>query len=178
MVELIDWPSVSYANIYNYLINTPSEYTHEMLKAYKSIDGYNFFVNRWVSNIVVTQIEGRHHYLFTAIVKHSQTLSATPLKVWVGCKSNGEVVTAHCTCIAGIGEVCSHIAGVLFAAEANTQVKQQQSCTSLPCAWLPPSFRSVEYFLCLILTSEHQSKKERAVKLLALTQHQPQRKVY
>ena len=135
MVEWIDWPSVSYADIYNYMINTPSEYTHEMLKAYKSIDGYNFFVNGWVSNIVVTQIEGRHHYLFTATVKHSQTKSATPLKVWVGCKLNGEVVAAaHCTCIAGIGEVCSHIAGVLFAAEANTQVKQQQSCTSLPCA--------------------------------------------
>ena len=116
-----------------------------MLKAYKSMDGYNFFVNGWVSNIVVTQIEGRHHYLFTAIVKHSQTLSATPLKVWVGCKSNGEVVAAHCTCMAGIGEVCSHIAGVLFADEANTQVKQQQSCTSLLCAWLPPSFRSVEH---------------------------------
>ena len=145
MVEWIDWPSVSYTDIYNYLINTPSEYTHEMLKAYKSMDGYNFFVNGWVSNIVVTQIEGRYHYLFSATVKHSQTLSATPLKVWVGCKSNGEVVAAHCTCMAGIGEVCSHIAGVLFAAEANTQVKQQHSCTSLPCAWLPPSFRSVEY---------------------------------
>ena len=131
-VEWIDWPSISYADIYNYLIN-------------KSMDGYNFFVNGWVSNVVVTQIEGRQHYLFTATVKHSQTLSATPLKVWVGCKSNGEVVAAHCTCMAGIGEACSHIAAVLFAAEANTQVKQQQSCTSLPCAWLPPSFRSVEY---------------------------------
>lgn len=109
------------------------------------MDGYNFFVNGWVSNIVVTQIEGREHYLFTATVKHSQTLSATPLKVWVGCKSSGEVVAAHCTCMAGIGEACSHIASVLFAAEANTQVKQQQSCTSLPCAWLPPSFRSVKY---------------------------------
>ena len=96
-----------------------------MLKAYKSIDGYNFFVNGWVSNIVVTQVEGKHHYLFTATVKHSQTLSATPLKVWVGCKSNGEVA-AHCTCMVGIGEACSHI-----AAEANTQVKQQQNCTSL-----------------------------------------------
>ena len=144
-VEWIDWPSVSYADIYNYLINTPSEYTHEMLKAYKSMDGYNFFVNGWVSNVVVTQIEGRQHYLFTATVKHSQTLSATPLKVWIGCKSNGEVVAAHCTCMVGIGEACSHIAAVLFAAEANTQVKQQQSCTSFPCAWLPPSFRSVEY---------------------------------
>ena len=33
-VEWIHWPNVSYADIYNYLINTPSEYTHEMLKAY------------------------------------------------------------------------------------------------------------------------------------------------
>ena len=124
MLEWIDWPSVSYADIYNYLINTPSEYTHEMLKAYKSMDGYNFYVNGWVSNIVVTQVEGKQHYLFIATVKHSQTLSATPLKVWVGCKSNGEVVAAHCTCMAGIGEACSHIAAVLFAAEANTQVKK------------------------------------------------------
>ena len=102
-MEWIDWPSVSYADIYNYLINTPSEYTHEKLKAYKSMDGYNFFVNGWVSNVVVTQVEGRQHYLFTATVKHSQILSATPLKVWVGCKSNGEVVAAHCTCMVGIG---------------------------------------------------------------------------
>ena len=62
-------------------------YTREMLKAYKTMDGYNFFVNGWVSNIVVTQIDGRQQYHFTATVKHSQTLSATPLKVWVGCKS-------------------------------------------------------------------------------------------
>ena len=109
------------------------------------MDGCNFFVNGWVSNIAVTQIERRQHYLFAATFKHSQTLSATPLKVWVGYKSNGEVVAVHCTCMAGIGEACSHIAAVLFAAEANTQVKQQQSCTSLPCAWLPPSFRTIEY---------------------------------
>ena len=93
-VEWIHWPNVSYADIYNYLINTP----HEMLKAYKSMDGCNFFVNGWVSNIVVTQIEGRQHYLYADTVKHSQTLSAIPLKVWVGYKSNGEVVAAHCTC--------------------------------------------------------------------------------
>lgn len=144
-VDWMDWPSVSYADIYNYLINTPSEYTHEMLKAYKSTDGYNFFMNGWVNNILVTKPEGREHYIFTATVKHSQTLSAPPLKAWVGCKSSGLVMAAHCTCMAGAGEACSHIAAVLFVAEANTQVKQQQSCTTLPCSWLPPSFRTVDY---------------------------------
>ena len=45
-MEWLDWPSVTYADIYyNHLIQTPSEYTHEMLKSYKSLDGYNFFCN-------------------------------------------------------------------------------------------------------------------------------------
>jgi len=79
-VEWIDWLSVSYADIYNYLINTSSKYTHDMLKAYKNSDGYNFFVNGWVSNILVSLIEGSQYFLFTATVKHSQTLSAPPLK--------------------------------------------------------------------------------------------------
>ena len=33
--------------------------------------------------------------------------------------------------MAGIGEACTHIAALLFTAEANTQVKSQFSCTSL-----------------------------------------------
>ena len=52
---------------------------------------------------------------------------------------------AHCTSMAGLGEVCSHIAILLFALEANTQIKKRLSCTSIPCSWLPPSLRSVPY---------------------------------
>ena len=47
--------------------------------------------------------------------------------------------------MAGLGEACSHIAALLFTLEANTQMKKRLSCTSLPCSWLPPSFRSVPY---------------------------------
>ena len=34
------WPNVSYADIYAYLIDHPSTYTHQQLKAYKGLDGY------------------------------------------------------------------------------------------------------------------------------------------
>ena len=57
---------ILYADVYNYLILTPSTYTHEQLKAYKSLDGYNFFINGWVSSVMVT-CTGTHpkSYLFT-----------------------------------------------------------------------------------------------------------------
>ena len=52
-VEWYEWTEVSFADIYNYLVLMPSFYTHEQLKAYKSMDDHNFFINGWVSNIIV-----------------------------------------------------------------------------------------------------------------------------
>lgn len=129
-------------DIYNYLILTPGV-THEQLKAYKSLDRYNFLVNGKVSNIIATEVQYTTNYLFTALVKHSQALSIPALKVWIVVVSSGEVICAHCTCMAGVGEVCAHVGALLFTAEANTRAKQQISCTSLPCAWLPCNYQFV-----------------------------------
>ena len=38
------WPEIEYPDIYNYFINSTSFYTKEQMKAYKSMDGYNFFI--------------------------------------------------------------------------------------------------------------------------------------
>ncbi len=78
-------------------------------------------------------------------MRHSQSLSALPLKPWVGIKQSDCVRAAHCTCMAGLGEACSHVVGLLFASEENSKMKKQTSCTSLPCSWLPPSFQNVSY---------------------------------
>ena len=43
-VEWTNWPEVTYPDINNYLILTPGV-THEQLKAYKSMEGYNFYIN-------------------------------------------------------------------------------------------------------------------------------------
>ena len=104
------------------------------------------FYNGWVSNITVSAIKTRpKNFVLMGSVKHSQRLSAPPLRAWVAIKQTGEVMCAHCTCMAGIGEACSHIAALLFTAEANTQAKQQFASTSLPCSWIPPSYRSVNF---------------------------------
>ncbi len=100
----------------------------------------------WVNNIHVSLTTRQSTSLVTAQVKHSQRLSVPPpAKAWIGADSNGVVVCAHCNCMAGLGEACYHIAVILFTLDANVQVKQSMSCTSMPCSWLPPSFKNVSF---------------------------------
>ena len=47
--------------------------------------------------------------------------------------------------MAGLREACSHIAAILFTLDANVRAKKSMSCTSMPCSWLPPSFRTVPF---------------------------------
>ena len=56
--SLKDWknnvallPDVNWPDIYNYLVNTPREYTHESMKACKSLKAYEFFVSGHVHNV-------------------------------------------------------------------------------------------------------------------------------
>ena len=37
-------PDVSWGDMYNYLVNSLSEYTQDNLKAYKSLKAFNFFL--------------------------------------------------------------------------------------------------------------------------------------
>lgn len=49
----------------------------------------------------------------------------------------GEVMAAHCGCMAGNSGACSHVGAVLFALEYATKLKDTQTCTTKLCSWLP-----------------------------------------
>ena len=68
-----------------------------------------------------------------------------------------------CTCMAGLGEACSHIGAVLFALEYNTSMKKSTSVTSLACSWLPPSMQKVEY--ATLSNIDFSTSKQKKVKL-------------
>lgn len=59
------------------------------------------------------------------------------------------VRAAHCNCMAGLGESCSHIAATLFAVSAAANLVQGQTCTSMPCKWTQPSEEAVKASLYL-----------------------------
>lgn len=47
---------------------------------------------------------------------HSQKLSEKPLAPWFVLNASGtEILCSHCTCVAGFGQACTHVASILFA---------------------------------------------------------------
>ena len=144
-IDWLNWPNIEYPDIYNYFVTTPSSYTKQQLKAYKSLDGYKYFVDGWVSDVIVWSGPRPRVKVVCGKVKHSQKLSASVLQPWVALEKEGLVICAHCNCMAGLGEACSHVAALLFLLEANSQLKKNLACTSQPCYWLPPTFKNVQF---------------------------------
>ena len=88
-------------------------------------------------------------YIVTACVRHYQRLLGDTSEGMGSCRACwSSIVCAlygFCTCMAGLGEVCSHVAAMLFTIDANTQLKNNTASTSLPCSWLPPTLQHVTY---------------------------------
>lgn len=77
-------------------------------------------------------------------VNHSQRLNDPPLRPWVAIEDQGTIKTAHCNCMAGLGEACSHIAASLFAIVSVLSGLKETSCTSIKCPWSQPSQSSLD----------------------------------
>ena len=73
-------------------------------------------------------------------------LNETPLRVRIILEETGQVCCAHCNCMAGLGEVCTHIAAVSFYLKTITQIQGKLTCTQAECEWLVPSYlKNIEY---------------------------------
>ena len=128
-------PVVSYTNIYDFLIcssNGPS-CDGKPANAFKSLDGFRMVcAEGWMSTLQ-TKVWA-DAVVIKGEVKPSQQ-SGVLYKTWVAVKKSGEVISGHCTCMAGLSEVCNHVGAVLYKCMHDAQ--QPLSSTSLPNQWLP-----------------------------------------
>ena len=93
------WPDLQFGDIYTYLINIEGCYTKENLKAYKSLEAYNYFYNGYVRTVYF-HLSGKFG-IHKAKVNPSQQAADNYHEPWVIlCLKKTSVITAHCTCMA------------------------------------------------------------------------------
>ncbi|XP_046864314.1 uncharacterized protein LOC124458317 [Xenia sp. Carnegie-2017] len=134
-----NFPNLQFPDISNYLVVQTSFYTKKQMKAYKSLEAYNFFVCGWVHEVKSRRVMDNNNCLVFARVNHSQRSTATPLKAWVILKDDGEVLTAHCNCMAGLAESCTHVGALLYFIESAVHMRESVVCTMEKSKWLLPA---------------------------------------
>ncbi|CAN7990021.1 unnamed protein product [Ixodes pacificus] len=85
-----------------------------------------------------------HNFLTSGWVQQPRSKVLGDRNVFIVGKPDGEVLLAHCTCMAGLGEACSHIGSILFYFEAVIKRREELTCTDRENAWLPPQLQTLE----------------------------------
>ena len=97
--DLSQWPKLEFGDIYSYLIDTKATYTKEKLRAYNSLDAYNYLFNGHMRTVYHLSHSG--HDILKAKVNLSQRSADKNHEAWILVEHNGTVITGHCTCMAG-----------------------------------------------------------------------------
>ena len=69
---------------------------------------------------------------------HSQPLNSSPLCPWVIVKNNAKVLSGHCTCMAGLAEVCTHVAALLSWVEMSVKIHSSKTVIDQKAYWVTP----------------------------------------
>ncbi|XP_070189196.1 uncharacterized protein [Littorina saxatilis] len=139
------FPPLDKCDVFEYLVNRTSYYTRERFKAMKQLGAHNQLTSGWVKKMYTHRPHGCENTIITSQVCHSQSISDKPLNPWVIVEADGTVQTAHCDCMAGIGESCVHVAALLFAVDVAVRLRDSKTPTQTAAYWVNPSAKNVMY---------------------------------
>lgn len=96
--DMTKWPRVEYGHIFCYYIDRPGLYTRRQLMHWKSLQAYNYFSSNHVRQVKVWPLPTSSSCILMA---HCESKPDKSHHAWVGVRHDGDIVTLHCTCMAG-----------------------------------------------------------------------------
>ena len=136
--DVTQWPNTQSTDVVVYLLETPSEFDGKALKAYKSTKAYSYYKDGWVKTCYFNGISEESELCYIrANVLPSFKINEKHHKTWVLLeKETGSIMRACCSCRAGLGQCCNHVAALLFKIEdAVNNGFNTVTCTSMPCTY-------------------------------------------
>ncbi|CAG9762584.1 unnamed protein product [Ceutorhynchus assimilis] len=121
-------PEVSILDLSEYLTHAYSYYTNLQLKAYKGLSAFKCFEAGAVQSLLAKKIND--FFVVLSKIRHSQKKPLDTVHTWVILLPDGSISSAHCTCMAGLAEVCSHVAIILFY--LMSRLEEDASTSQLP----------------------------------------------
>ena len=136
----IFWPMVMYPDIFNYLMFYPSELGSTDLNDYKECKAYSYYRSGWLQELLYHSIDNQNPYcIIKSSCRKSEKINDAFHQLWVIIeKRTAKILRGHCSCMAGMGQMCNHVAAALFRMEATVRLGlTNPSCTSKPNEWFP-----------------------------------------
>ena len=100
--DMLAWPCVEYGHIFSYLIIRPGVYTQEQLLSWKQLEGYNYFQSYYVRTVWLRVFDvNKNICVLKAFFNLSQCTPDNAHEARVITKTDGTVITGHCTSMAG-----------------------------------------------------------------------------
>ena len=109
---------------------------------------YRYFSNNFIGEVYINNLDNSKFCLFRTKCVPSQRVSMKQYDVWAvirrdcGDVIGGEILSAYCTCTAGLLGSCNHVAGLLFRVEAAVLTGvSHPTCTGMLSSWNVPTHK-------------------------------------
>ena len=131
-------PALSISNIHHYFIKR--KVRKDQVTATKPFErGYRIYDAKKVQSIAIySPTDDNLFRVIRADVHPSQKTDRVYRTFIVAYKTSGEIYHAICSCTAGEGGSCNHVAALSFAIDDYNRKLPTPSCTSLPSKWNVP----------------------------------------
>ena len=111
------WPMLLYPNIFNYLMFYPTKLGSTVLSGYKNSKVYSCYKSGWFQSLCFHTLYGCKYCILKAECRQSQRVNEINHKYWIVMEKFAKIRSCHCTCMAGMGQSCNHVAAAMYRIE-------------------------------------------------------------